>query len=74
MDSDLFLVIGLVITVFTIPSVLGALLDGRAPRAASILVLIGGGLIALAINQNPMGYVLSDIPDVFVRVVGRYLN
>lgn len=74
MDADLYFVIGLIILAFTIPPILGALLEGRAPRAAAILVLIGGGLLALAITNSPGGYTISEIPDVFVRVVGRYIN
>ncbi len=74
MDPDLMFVIGLVITVFSVPSIIGALSDGRAPRVASLMVLIGGGLLVVAIGQNPDGYSLGEIPDVFMRVVGRYLN
>lgn len=74
MDSDLTFVIGLIIAVFSLPPILGAFVDGRAPRAAAITVLIGGGLIAVALNERPGGYTIEDIPDVFVRVVGRYVN
>jgi hypothetical protein len=41
---------------------------------ASIAVLVGGGLVALAVSQKPSGYALEDIPTVFVEVVGRYIN
>ena len=68
------LVIGLVVGGFSIPSIMGALADGRVPRAAAIAVLISGGLIVLAVRDNPGGYAINDIPDVFVSVVGRYLN
>ena len=74
MDPDLMLVIGLVVGGFSIPSIMGALADGRVPRAASIAVLVSGGLIALAVRGKPGGYEISDIPDVFVSVVGRYIN
>lgn len=67
------LVIGLVVGGFSIPSIMGALADGRVPRAAAIAVMVSGGLIALAIQGKPGGYALNDIPDVFVSVVGRYL-
>ena len=67
-------VVGLVVGGFSIPSIMGALADGRVPRAASIAILVAGGLIVLAIRQNPGGYDISDIPDVFVSVVGRYIN
>lgn len=74
MDPDLMLVIGLVVGGFSIPAIMSAFSDGRVPRAAAITVLIGGGLVALAIKNHPGGYTISEIPDVFVEVVGRYLN
>jgi hypothetical protein len=74
MDTDLFFVIGLVVAVFSIPSIVGAFSEGRAPRVAAIMVLIGGGLIALAVNEKPGLYSLSTTPDAFVRVVGRFVK
>ncbi len=65
---------GLVVAGFSIPAIMGALADGRAPRVASIAVLVGGGLVALAVNQQPGGYAVGDIPTVFVEVVGRYID
>ncbi len=74
MDPDLLIVIGLVVGGFSIPSILGAIADGRVPRAAAIAVMVAGGLIVLAMNENPDGYAINDIPDVFVNVVARYIN
>lgn len=74
MDWDLALVVGIVLVAFTFPAVISAFSEGRAPRSAAILVMIGGGLIALALYSQPGGYTFASIPDVFVRVVGRYLN
>jgi hypothetical protein len=74
MDPDLLIVIGLVVGGFSIPSILGAIADGRVPRAAAIAVMVAGGLIVLAINENPGGYTINDMPDVFVNVVARYIN
>lgn len=68
------LVIGLVIGGFSIPSVMGAIADGRVPRVATIAIVIAGVLIVIAVQGKPGGYALNDIPDVFVGVVGRYLN
>lgn len=53
---------------------MGTLADGRVPRAAAITIMVAGGLIVLAIRDNPGGYELADIPDIFVKVVGRYIN
>ncbi|MCW1952329.1 MAG: hypothetical protein KIH44_013295 [Octadecabacter sp.] len=74
MDPDLMLVIGLVVGGFSIPSIMGALADGRVPRAAAIAIMIAGGLVVLAVRDKPGGYEINDIPDVFVSVVGRYIN
>jgi hypothetical protein len=73
MDSDLALVIGLILAVLTIPSILSALSDRRAPRASAITILIAGGLILFAILGKPGGYQLDQLPDVFVNVVARYM-
>ncbi|SMY06788.1 hypothetical protein [Flavimaricola marinus] len=74
MNADLFLVVGIVVVAFTIPAIVGAFSEGRAPRAAAIMVMIGGGLIALAVYQTPGGYQVSEIPSVFARVIGYYIN
>lgn len=74
MMNDLFLVLGLVVATLAIPSVISAFSESRTPRAAAILVMIGGGLIALAVTQQPGGYSFGDIPDVFTRVIAHYLR
>lgn len=74
MDADFILVVGLVLAVFPIPSIVSAFSDNRAPRVAAIVLLIGGGLSVYAISNKPGGYTLAEIPNVFVQVVGRYVN
>lgn len=73
MDSDLALVIGLVLAALTIPSILSAVSDRRAPRASAITILIAGGLIVFAVQDKPGGYQLAQLPDVFVNVIARYM-
>jgi len=74
LTQDLFLVVGIVIAGFAIPSILGALSERRSPRAAAVAIMIGGALILLAISQKPGGYSLTDIPDAFVRVVAYFIR
>ncbi len=74
LDTDLIFVIGVVVATLTIPAIFSALADGRAPRSAAIMVLIAGGLIALAVMQRPGGYSIEDIPSAFMSVVDRYLR
>lgn len=72
MDTDLFLVIGTAILVLAVPAIVGAFSESRPPRAAAVLVMIGGGLLVLAVTQHPGGYALQDIPHALTRVIGRY--
>lgn len=73
-DTDLMLVVGIVVLVLTIPSLLSAFVDGRVPRGAAIMLLIGGVLVALAVTQHPGGYHFADIPNLFLRAIGQILN
>lgn len=73
MDTDLALITGIFLVILAIPSALSALIDGRAPRVAAIVVLIGGGLVVLAVTGHPGGYSPKALPEVFFRVVARFI-
>ena len=74
MDNDLFLVLGFIIGSLSIPSVISAFSESRPPRAAAVLVAIGGSLIVLAIMRQPGGYTFEDLPAAFTRVVAQYIR
>lgn len=74
MDSDLMFVTGAILLALSIPSIFSALADSRPPRAAAIIVLIGGTLVVIALSQKPSGIALAEIPDIFFRVIGRFLR
>ncbi|MEL7175235.1 MAG: hypothetical protein AAGK28_01810, partial [Pseudomonadota bacterium] len=61
MDNDLLFVIGLVLGGFSVPSIISALSDGRAPRVASIVVVMSGVMVVYAISNKPGGYQINDI-------------
>jgi hypothetical protein len=73
MDPDLFLVIGLVVGLLSVPSMLSAMSESRAPRIGTILVLISGVLVVVAVQNKVGGYTIADIPQVFFSVIGRYI-
>jgi hypothetical protein len=73
MDPDLALVLGVILGALSIPSILSALSDKRAPRASAITILIAGGLILYAGQNMPGGLQLDQLPDKFVSVVARYM-
>lgn len=74
MDADLALVIGIILAALSVPSILSAISDKRAPRASAITVLIAGGLVVFAIQGKPGGYRLEQLPDVFVSVIARFIS
>ncbi len=74
MDPDLFFVIGIIVAGLAAPSIVSAFTEGRGPRMAVALLVIGGGMVAYAINARPNAYGFDTIPDVFVRVIAQYLN
>lgn len=73
LDTDLAFVVGVVLLVLAFPSGVGAFADGRAPRAAAILVMAGGALVALAVWQKPGLYGWDGIPAAFARLASRLL-
>jgi len=74
LDPDLFFVLGLVIAGLSAPSIVSAFTEGRGPRMAVALLVVGGGMVAYAMTARPNAYSFEVIPDVFVRVIGHYIN
>ncbi len=73
MTPDIALVLGLVLVALSIPSMLSAISDRRAPRASALTILIAGALILYAVQSQPGGYTLQDIPRAVVRVIGTFI-
>ena len=74
MTTDMMLVLGLVICALSLPSLLSAFSESRAPRAGAVLLLVGGVLLVMALSQKPSGYTFAEIPHVFVTVIAGFLN
>jgi FtsH-binding integral membrane protein len=74
MDFDLIFVIGVALVAFSIPSLVSAYADRRWPKTAALMLLIAGGAIAYAMQENPDVYSISTIDETIVNVMGRYLN
>lgn len=73
MDYDLALIIGLVLAVFSVPAVVSSLSDGRVPRVAAISIVAAGALIVWSVTGKPGGYRIDQVPDIFAKVVARYI-
>ena len=73
MDTDIILIAGIVLGALSIPAMLSAISDGNAPRVPVFMILISGAMIVFAFVMHPGGYAISDVPDVFFSVIGRYM-
>jgi uncharacterized membrane protein len=73
MDTDLALILGIILGGLSVPSILSAMSEARPPRVSSLLLLAGVGLIAYAVMTRPGGYRLEQIPDIFFSVLGRFV-
>jgi hypothetical protein len=74
METDLQLVIGIVLAVFSVPAIISAFSDGRAPRVAAVVLVSAGCLIVYAIQQMPDPFTLEEVPNAFVRVVASIIR
>ena len=74
MDTDLVVTLGIVLLVVTIPSLLAAWVEGRAPTAGAILLIASLAMIVAAVLYRPGGYVFNELPHVIVGVFGRMIN
>lgn len=73
MDPDLIFAIGVLLAVFSVPSIISALSEGRAPRVSAVMIIGGGSLIVWALRERPDAYSFWEIPDVFIRVIATYV-
>ncbi len=73
METDLALVLGLLLAGFSVPALMSAISDGRPPRISFVMILAAGALVLYAVIMKPGGYTLVEMPDVFFGVVNRFI-
>ena len=74
MSPDFFLISGLILGIFAIPSALAAFADSRTPRISLALVFLSLGCLAYAYFTNPGGYTLEHVADVIYQTIGDALR
>jgi len=74
MDSDLTLVIGALLGAFSLPSIVSAFAERRAPRIAFLTLMIGGGMVYWAVSQDPEKYSIIGFPDLLIEVIARFIG
>lgn len=73
-DPDLIMIVGIVVAALSIPSIISAFSESRAPRLGIILIVTGAAMVAWSINAKPGEFSFEEIPDLFITVLGRYLG
>ncbi len=74
MDTDLYLTLGIILGLLTLPSLMNAWTEGRPPRVGAIFLMVSIILIAVALTQRPSGYSLGEIPNAMLKVFSRLTN
>lgn len=74
MDFDLIFVMGITLLAFALPALVSAYADRRWPKMAGVMLVLGGGAIAYAAQENPGAYSLATVGDTIITVIGRYLG
>lgn len=74
MDTDLVLTLGIVLLVLTVPSLLSAWVEGRAPRVGAVMAIVSVGMIVAALAKRPGGYAFDEIPGIMLSVVARVIG
>ena len=67
-------VFGCIITAFTIPAIVSVFSGNRTPRYPALIILIGVVMVGYAISERPGAFTFKALPDVFMRVIGRYIG
>jgi hypothetical protein len=74
MDADLVLTVGLVLMVLSVPSLLSAWAESRAPRMGAIMAIAALAMIIAALYGKPGGYAFNEVPGVVIGVAARFLD
>jgi formate-dependent nitrite reductase membrane component NrfD len=73
-DVDLLLTVGIVLLVLSVPSLLAAWVESRAPRLGAIMAIAALGMIVTALVTKPGGYAFSQIPGVMAKVLTGFFQ
>jgi len=74
MDTDLVLTLGIIFLVLSIPSLLAAWAESRAPRLGALMIVVSAVMIVTALMVKPGGYAFQDVPSVMLAVGSRWFN
>lgn len=73
-DTDLFVVMGLITALVAVPAIISAVVEQRVPYIGLASVTIGCALLGAGIVFSPDGYSLARLPHSFVEILARIFN
>lgn len=74
MNFDSLLGLGIMLFALSFVSLMSALIDGRRPYVAGIVVLCAVGMIGQAYRISPDGIQFTDIPNAYVNIAATFLR
>ena len=74
MNTDLALVLGLLLMLLALPAAISAFSSARPMRLAAVLLVLGGASFTYAMTQSPTGYRPADIPQAVLRVIAEIVR
>ncbi len=74
MGFEVLLVTGGVLAGLSGISLLHALIEGRRPLVAALVVMIASGILVMALLKADAPLTWRDVPDAFVTVIAAILN
>jgi hypothetical protein len=73
-DTDLFVVVGFMLAVLSLPSALGAYAEGVLPKVSLIIMGLGIIISLFAALTSPDGYSMGRLPHSFIEILARIVN
>lgn len=74
MQPDQYLVLGLFLVVISIPAMISAYSENRAPWVGAGIGVIAIAALAYGYIEKPGGYQLADIPAAIYSVIGAVIR
>jgi hypothetical protein len=73
-DTDLFVVVGLMVSALALPSALGSYAEGVFPKIGLSLMGCGVLIAVFGAISSPDGYAFARIPHSFIEILARIVN
>ncbi|WP_372885264.1 hypothetical protein [Shimia sp.] len=74
MLTDYLFILGLAVALVSVPSMIAAYADQRAPRLSAAAFVLALSAMLFAYVEHPGGYRFSEVPDLLVAVIADILK